>query len=98
MLHTPAVCCASDTVTVSPALTARVTGRDGCGSVSTHAEYVTTPLSTVASVPACTRSVVVAPPIPTHVASARTLVPVDADPVGTVHVALTAVNVPPDAT
>src|ERR1700716_1396305 len=41
------------------------------------------------------RSVVVAPPIPAHVAS--TPVPV-ADTVGTVHVPRTAVNVPPEET
>ena len=99
MFHEPAVCCMSETVTVSPALTASGTSLEGCGSVSTHAEYWTAPLATVACVPACTRSVVVAPPIPTHVASARALVPdAVADTVGTVHVALTAVNVPPDAT
>ena len=99
IFHVPAVCCASETVTLSPAVTARETSREACGSVSTQAEYWTTPLVTVACVPACTRSVLVAPPIPTHVASARALVPdVDADTVGTVHVALTAVKVPPDAT
>src|SRR3982074_881601 len=78
-------CCVIETVTVSPGATVSGTGCDACGSVSIHASYWTTPLSTKACVPAWTRSVVVAPPMPTHVASA--LVPVGAT-VGTVHVPL----------
>ena len=81
------------TVTESPAVTESGTGREAAGSISIHDEYATVPLpSTIACVPAWIRSLLVSPPIPTHVASA----PEDVgDTVGTVHVPVTEVNVPP---
>src|SRR5439155_19383415 len=89
------VCCAIVTVTESPALTVSGTLREDCGSISIHEEYSTAPLpSTIACVPAWMRSLLVSPPIPTHVASA----PLDvAETGGTTQVAVTDVNVPPFA-
>src|SRR6266700_7023228 len=88
-------CCAIVSVFDAPATTESGTLRDDCGSISIHEEYSTVPLpSTIACVPAWRRSLLVSPPIPTHVASAPLEV---AETVGTVQVAVTDVKVPPFA-
>src|SRR5256885_16323835 len=88
------LCCVIATVTESPGLTLSEICRDDAGSISIHASYCTSPPCTVACVPAWMRSRVSMPPTPTHVASAPVVV---AETAGTVHVPLTAVNVPPVA-
>src|SRR5438477_11450872 len=86
------LCWVMDTVTESPALMESGTSRDDWGSISIHDVYTTPLPSTIAWVPAWMRSRLESPPIPTHVASA----PLEfSETVGTVHVAVTEVNVPP---
>ena len=84
--------CVSVTVTESPGFTASCTCRDEAGSISIHASYCTSPPLTVACVPAWMRSRVSMPPMPTHVASAPAT---EADTLGTIHVPVTEVYVPP---
>src|SRR5579862_5946946 len=84
-----------ETDTESPAWTPSGTGWENCGSISIQASYSCRPeLRMVSSVPAWMRSRLRSPPMPTQAASAPTPEP---EPLtcGTVHVALTAVKVPP---
>ena len=95
IVHSPLALCEIEVVTESPGFTESETVREDCGSISTHASYVTEPPPTLACVPAWIRSRLLRPPIPTHVASAPVEV---AETCGTTHVAVTAVKLPPFAT
>src|SRR5439155_14698497 len=87
----PGSCSVIETVTESPACTARGTVRETCGSVSIQALYWTRPDPSIASsVPAWIRSRVLSPPIPTQAASAAPVV--EAEGCGTVQVPVTEVN------
>ncbi len=94
MVQSTALFWVSVTVTESPGFTDSDTGRDDEGSISVQASYATSPPLTVACVPAWMRSFESMPPIPTHVASAPDVV---ASTVGTVHVPVTDVKLPPVA-
>src|SRR4051812_20926897 len=94
MVQSSALFCVIDTVTESPGFTLSDTGFDDAGSISIHASYTPSPLLPEACVPAWMRSLVVIPPMPTQVASAPLVVVAT---VGTVHVPVTEVKLPPVA-
>src|SRR5438105_15774171 len=92
----PVDCSVMETLTVSPPLTASEIVRVDCGKVSVQASYSIVPSGfTVASVPAWMRSVVLAPPTPTQVASTPATF---GSGFAMTHVPLTEVKVPPVAT
>src|SRR5258708_9193987 len=96
MSHMPADCSVIATLTVSPPFTDSAIERVDWGKTSVHASYETVPSPfTVASVPAWMRSVVFAPPMPTHVASIPGTL---GSGFATTHVPVTDVTVPPVAT
>src|SRR6185312_8141603 len=86
----------SDALIESPGETPTGTCVVGCGKTSYQAWYAGAPEPLITAwVPTWIRSRVFTPPMPTHVASA--CVPLALTTVGTVHVPLTAVKVPPVA-